>query len=244
MNFLNFGTSPTKSFSGHAQQHSNNELNVFGAASSGHLFGGNDDISGGSFFGGNGESQASLFGSTDLATPMKQEQRSGQGDDFTPPVKKQKPGTPRLETNPTSLPAAGNVKEPSKTSEDSKLMCGAGAPNFSGPSSVQGFPQFEEANKPRIEDPEFKVIDEVKTVGVPADELFKELLSMQRQQLSAMLPDLKEGEEKSDQVLESAMSILEEVTNYSEKLSGIKQQYSNRLNQVSSFLRMMPKPEN
>ena len=130
-------------------------------------------------------------------------------------------------------------------------MCGAGAPNISGsgPSSVQGFSQFEEENKPRVEDPESKIIqrsfvDEVKTVAVPADEIFKELLSMQKQQLSAMLPEVKEGEEKSDQVLESAMRILEEVTTYSEKLSGIKQQYSNRLNQVSSFLKMMPKPEN
>ena len=76
---------------------------------------------------------------------------------------------------------------------------------------------------------------------MPADQIFKDLLNMQRQQLSELLPELKASDEKSGQVLDSAVLVLKEVDNYSEKLAGIKQQYISRLSQVSSFLKMIPK---
>jgi len=78
---------------------------------------------------------------------------------------------------------------------------------------------------------------------MPADQIFKDLLNRQRQQLSELLPELKASDEKSEQVLDNAMLVLKEVDNYSEKLAGIKQQYCSRLSQVSSFLKMNPKHE-
>ena len=77
----------------------------------------------------------------------------------------------------------------------------------------------------------------------PADAILKELLNMQKEQLSEFLPELREQEEKSHQILDSAGLVLKEIINYSEKLSGINQQYCSRLSQVSSFLRMIPKTE-
>ena len=76
---------------------------------------------------------------------------------------------------------------------------------------------------------------------MPADQIFKDLLNMQRQQLSELLPELKASDEKCGQVLDSAVLVLKEVDNYSEKLAGIKQQYISRLSQVSSFLNMIRK---
>eukprot|EP00092_Neocalanus_flemingeri_P041733 GFUD01045454.1.p2 GENE.GFUD01045454.1~~GFUD01045454.1.p2 ORF type:complete len:218 (-),score=88.03 GFUD01045454.1:86-739(-) len=78
---------------------------------------------------------------------------------------------------------------------------------------------------------------------IPADALLKELLNMQKQQLTELLPELREREENSEQILDSAGLVLKDITNYGEKLSGIKQQYCSRLSQVSSFLRMIPKTE-
>ena len=78
---------------------------------------------------------------------------------------------------------------------------------------------------------------------IPADALLKELIEMQKQQLTEFLPLLRDGEEKSSQILDSAGLVLKDIDNYSEKLSGIKQQYCSRLSQVSSFLRMIPKME-
>jgi len=78
---------------------------------------------------------------------------------------------------------------------------------------------------------------------IPADALLKELIEMQKQHLTEFLPELRYGEDKAAQILDSAGLVLKDVTNYSEKLSGIKQQYCSRLSQVSSFLRMIPKTE-
>ena len=58
---------------------------------------------------------------------------------------------------------------------------------------------------------------------LPSDEMLKELLSQQKQQLSEILPELR-ASEKSEQVLDSAMLLLRDVHSYSDKLTGIKQQ--------------------
>ena len=76
---------------------------------------------------------------------------------------------------------------------------------------------------------------------MPADALLKELIEMQKQHLTDFLPELRNGEDKAAQILDSAGLVLKDINNYSEKLSGIKQQYCSRLTQVSSFLRMIPK---
>eukprot|EP00092_Neocalanus_flemingeri_P063476 GFUD01076823.1.p1 GENE.GFUD01076823.1~~GFUD01076823.1.p1 ORF type:complete len:330 (-),score=112.14 GFUD01076823.1:143-1132(-) len=78
---------------------------------------------------------------------------------------------------------------------------------------------------------------------ISADALLTELLNMQKEQLTELLPELREREEKSEQILDSAGLVLKDVTNYGEKLVGIKQQYCCRLSQVSSFLKMIPKSE-
>jgi len=105
------------------------------------------------------------------------------------------------------------------------------------PSSVQSSVLKEEVLPktlvPKKEDGDFK----------PADQIFKDLLNRQRQQLSELLPELKATDERSEQVLDNAMLVMKEVDNYSEKLAGIKQQYCSRLSQVSSFLKMIPKHE-
>jgi len=77
----------------------------------------------------------------------------------------------------------------------------------------------------------------------PSDALLRELLNMQKEQLAELLPVLREHDEKSGQIMDSAGLVMKEITSYSEKLSGIKHQYCSRLNQVSSFLRMIPKTE-
>jgi len=88
-----------------------------------------------------------------------------------------------------------------------------------------------------------KTMDDASEDVPPADALLRELLVMQKEQISGLLPELRGQDEKSDQILDSAGLVLKEITNYSEKLSGIKQQYCSRLSQVSSFLRMIPKTE-
>jgi len=100
-------------------------------------------------------------------------------------------------------------------------------------SSVLKEKEFPKTLAPKNEDDNF----------MPADQIFKELLNRQRQQLSELLPELKASEEKSEQVLDNAMLVLKDVDNYGEKLAGIKQQYCSRLKQVSSFLKMIPKHE-
>ena len=77
-----------------------------------------------------------------------------------------------------------------------------------------------------------------------ADIVFKDLINMQKQQLSELLPRMREGEEKSEQILDSARLVLKDVVNYGEKLAGMKQQYCSRLNQVSSFLMKIPNADN
>ena len=67
---------------------------------------------------------------------------------------------------------------------------------------------------------------------------------MQKQELSELLPRMRDGEERSEQILDSAKLVLKDVANYGEKLAGMKQQYCSRLNQVSSFLMKIPKAEN
>eukprot|EP00092_Neocalanus_flemingeri_P021167 GFUD01022941.1.p1 GENE.GFUD01022941.1~~GFUD01022941.1.p1 ORF type:complete len:336 (-),score=123.85 GFUD01022941.1:113-1120(-) len=78
---------------------------------------------------------------------------------------------------------------------------------------------------------------------ISADALLKELLNMQKEQLTELLPGLREREEKSEQILDSAGLVLKDIANYGKKLSGIKQQYCSKLSQVSSFLKMIPKTE-
>jgi len=108
-------------------------------------------------------------------------------------------------------------------------------------SEVQSSVQMEE--KTNVAAPEVKTKDDASEDIPPADAILKELLNMQKEQLSELLPELREQDEKSEQILDSAGLVLKEITNYSEKLSGIKQQYCSRLSQVSSFLRMIPKTE-
>eukprot|EP00092_Neocalanus_flemingeri_P041734 GFUD01045455.1.p1 GENE.GFUD01045455.1~~GFUD01045455.1.p1 ORF type:complete len:329 (-),score=121.37 GFUD01045455.1:146-1132(-) len=78
---------------------------------------------------------------------------------------------------------------------------------------------------------------------ISADALLKELLNMQKEQLTELLPELREREENSEQILDSAGLVLKDIANYGKKLSGIKQQYCSKLSQVSSFLKMIPKTE-
>ena len=80
--------------------------------------------------------------------------------------------------------------------------------------------------------------------GILAGIVFKDLINMQKKQLSELLPRMREGEEKSEQILDSARLVLKDVVNYGEKLEGMKQQYCSRLSQVSSFLMKIPKADN
>jgi len=106
-------------------------------------------------------------------------------------------------------------------------------------SSVQSSVLKEEGrNKPTHDDTK-EGEDEA-----PADALLKDLIDMQKQQLCELLPGMRKGEEKSEQILDSARLVLKDVSNYGVKLAGVKQQYCSRLSQVSSFLRMIPKTEN
>jgi len=292
MSFFNFGPSPTKS-SGHGQQSSSSDFNMFGAGSPDPLFGGQEGTTGGSFFGGPGESGGSIFGSAGLATPMKQEQGSGQGNDITPPLKKQRPESSQLRTKQTSsVQMPGNPKTAAYPTKQhlaqEKLTKNMPvdndvheAPSSSEPSKTPGLPQYlrenpdqtkasavyqdpstasfkvqdqptsaqssilKNAEKPKLLVPSVEILTPTEKDGghMPADQIFRDLLDMQRQHLSELLPELKASDEKSGQVLDSAMLVLKEVDNYSEKLAGIKQQYISRLSQVSSFLKMIPKHE-
>ena len=78
---------------------------------------------------------------------------------------------------------------------------------------------------------------------MPADILLRDMIDMQKQQLCQLIPQMRRGEEISDQILNSARLVLSDVTNYGEKLAVTKQLYCSRLSQVSSCLRMIPKTE-
>jgi len=108
----------------------------------------------------------------------------------------------------------------------------------SRPSSVQSSVRKEEKGKTYLS---FKKGEED---DIAAGAVFKDLIDMQKQQLCELLPKMREGEEKTEQILDSARLVLKDVSNYGEKLAGMKQQYCSRLNKVSSFLRMIPKSEN
>jgi len=288
MSFFNFGSSPTKS-PGHGQPSSNSDFNMFGGGSPGPLFGGQEGVSGGSIFGRTEESGGSAFSSVGDVTPMKQEYGSGQGDNTTPPLKKQRPEASYARTNQSSgadisgIHMTTNAITPHSTQErltkkaivDTKVnRHGAAAPLSSEPGMTPGIPQHQRENPDQTQ---ARIVLHDQTTGpaqvenklssssvvieeeihrpqsldlrkeggdlMPADQIFKDLLNKQRQQLSELLPELKASEEKSDQVLDNAMLVLKEVDNYSEKLAGIKQQYCSRLSQVSSFLKMIPKHE-
>ena len=106
-------------------------------------------------------------------------------------------------------------------------------------SSVQSSVLKEDGtNKPAHDDTKEEEDD------LPADALLKDLIDMQKQQLCELLPEMRKGDEKSEQILDSARLVLKNVSNYGVKLAGVKQQYCSRLSQVSSFLRMIPKTEN
>ena len=79
---------------------------------------------------------------------------------------------------------------------------------------------------------------------IPADILLRDMIDMQKQQLCQLIPQMKKGEEISDQILNSARLVLRDVTNYGEKLAVTKKLYCSRLSQVSSYLMMIPKTEN
>jgi len=284
MSFFNFGPSPTKS-SGQGQQSSNSDFNMFGAESSGQLFGGQESDR--SIFGGNGEFVGSKLGSAGFAAPMKQEQGSGQVNDITPSLKKQRLETSNPRTNQSSgVHMSGNQnttahspKHYSRQEEFIKKavdvnLHGNGVPSSSEPSMTPGYPHLHRENpdqtkgsdvfhdpttapskvqaKPNsdqnvvvMEEEQPKILTSGKEDGdlMPADQIFKDLLNKQWQQLSELLPELKASEEMSEQVLDNAMLVLKEVDDYGEKLAGIKQQYCSRLSQVSSFLKMIPKHE-
>jgi len=284
MSFFNFGPSPTKS-SGQGQQSSNSDFNMFGAESSGQLFGGQESDR--SIFGGNGEFVGSKLGSAGFAAPMKQEQDSGQVGDIAPSLKKQRLGVSNPRTNQSSgVHMSGNQnttahppKHHSRQEEFIKKAVdvnvhGRGAPSSSEPSMTPGYPHLHRENpdqtkrsdvfhepsttpdkvqaKPNsdqkqvvMEEEKPKILTSGKEDGdlMPADQIFKDLLNKQWQQLSELLPELKASEEMSEQVLDNAMLVLKEVDDYGEKLAGIKQQYCSRLSQVSSFLKMIPKHE-
>ena len=279
MSFFNFGPSPTKS-TGHGQHSSNSDFNMFGAGSPDHLFcEGQEGTSGGSIFGGPGGSSGSMFGSAESATPMKQEQGSGQGDHITPLLKKQRHESSHSRTNHTSsvqMPgnpttATNPINHYSTQEKLTKNMPGDahGVPSSSEVNMTPGLPQYHRENLDPIkintttvtakvqdeltsaqcsilkEEEKSLVVEPRKEDGdlMPADQIFKDLLNKQKQQLFEFLPELKASDEKSRQVLDSAMLVLKEVDNYGEKLAGIKQQYSSRLSQVSSFLKMIPKHE-
>eukprot|EP00092_Neocalanus_flemingeri_P087366 GFUD01110250.1.p1 GENE.GFUD01110250.1~~GFUD01110250.1.p1 ORF type:complete len:150 (-),score=60.28 GFUD01110250.1:59-508(-) len=62
-----------------------------------------------------------------------------------------------------------------------------------------------------------------------ADILPYELINMQKDQLSELMPELREREEQAEEMVDSAGLVPKDITNYSEKLSVIKQQYCSRL---------------
>jgi len=111
-------------------------------------------------------------------------------------------------------------------------------------TKVQGKPSSVQSSVLKEEEmPNTLVLKKEDGDFMPADQIFKDLLNRQMQQLSEILPELKASDEKSEEVLDNAMLVLKEVDNYSEKLAGIKQQYCSRLSQLSSFLKMIPKHE-
>jgi len=280
MSFFNFGPSPAKS-SGHGQQSSNSDFNLFGAESPGPLFEEQGGTSDGSFFGGNGELGVSKFGSAGFAPPMKQEHGSGVVDDITPSLKTQRLEASDPRTNQISgvyMSANHNTTANPSTQENFVKKAsdinehGHGAPSSAEPNMTYEHPHRNRENpdqtkgravfyepttvpakvqaKPSsvqnsvvMEQEMSKILAPGKEGGdfMPADQIFKDLLNKQWQQLSELLPELKASEEKSEQVLDNAKLVLKEVDNYSEKLAGIKQQYCSRLSQVSSFLKMVPK---
>jgi len=282
MSFFNFGPSPAKS-SGHGQQSSNSDLNLFGAESPGPLFEEQGGTSDGSFFGGNGELGVSKFGSAGFAPPMKQEHGSGVVDDITPSLKTQRLEASDPRTNQISgvyMSANHNTTANPSTQENFVKKAsdinehGHGAPssaesnmtyehphrNRENPDQTKGRAVFYEPttvpakvqakpssvqNSVVMEQEMPEILAPGKEGGdfMPADQIFKDLLNKQWQQLSELLPELKASEEMSEQVLDNAMLVLKEVDNYGEKLAGIKQQYCTRLSQVSSFLKMGPKHE-
>jgi len=283
MSFFNFGLSPTKS-SVQGQQSSSSNFNMFGAESPGPLFEEQGGTTNESIFGGNGESGGSMFGSAGFATPMKQEHGSGQVDDITPSLKKQRleashPRTDQssgvhMSVNHNTTANPSTQEKFLKKASDINVHHGHGAPSSAEPSMAFENPQKNKENpdptkgsvvfynpttapakvqaKPSsvqnsvvMEQEMSKILAPGKEGGdfMPADQIFKDLLNKQWQQLSELLPELKASEEKSEQVLDNAKLVLKEVDNYSEKLAGIKQQYCSRLSQVSSFLKMVPKHE-
>jgi len=281
MSFLNFGLSTAKS-SGHGQQSSNSDFNLFGAESAGPLFEEQGGTSDGSFFGGNGELGGSKFGSAGFGAPMKQEHGSGEVDDITPSLKTQRLEASNPRTNEISgvhMSAANHNTTANPSTQENFMKKasdinehGHGAPSSAEPNMTFEYPHHNRENpdqtkgravfyepttapakvqaKPSsvqnsvvMEQEMSKILAPGKEGGdfMPADQIFKDLLNKQWQQLSELLPELKASEEKSEQVLDNAKLVLKEVDNYSEKLAGIKQQYCSRLSQVSSFLKMVPK---
>jgi len=284
MSLFNFGPSPTKS-SGHGQQSSHSDFDMFGLGTSGSLFGGQDEGTfGGGVFGGPGESSVSMFGSAGFATTMKQEHGCRQGDITTPSMKKLRPDVSSSGTN-QNVDMAGVHKPPANPSKHhstqekpiEKVAVDThvhGVPSGSEPSmipelaqnhredldlvkartvfhnpttattKVQGKPSSVQSSVLKEEEmPNTLVLKKEDGDFMPADQIFKDLLNRQMQQLSEILPELKASDEKSEEVLDNAMLVLKEVDNYSEKLAGIKQQYCSRLSQLSSFLKMIPKHE-
>jgi len=262
MSFFNFGPSPTKS-SGQGQQSSSSDFNMFGAESLGQMFEGK----GGCFFGGNGESGGSMF--------------SGEVEDITPPLKKQRleASNPRTnqnsgvhmsaDHNSTANPLTQNfMKKASDTNVHGHGALSSAEPNVTfehpqhnreNPDQTKGSAVFYDSTTAPakvqaklssvqnsvMEQEMPKILAPGKEGGdfKPTDQIFKDLLNKQWQQLSEFLPELKASDEMSEEVLDNAKLVLKEVDEYSEKLAGIKQQYCTRLSQVSRILKMVPKHE-
>merc|ERR1712179_17229 len=145
---------------------------------------------------------------------------------------------------PSSAEPSMAFENPQKNKENPDQTKGSAVfyNQTTAPAKVQAKPSSVQ-NSVVMEQEMSKILAPGKEGGdfMPADQIFKDLLNKQWQQLSEPLPELKASEEKSEQVLDNAKLVLKEVDNYSEKLAGIKQQYCSRLSQVSSFLKMVPK---
>merc|ERR1712059_114475 len=73
--------------------------------------------------------------------------------------------------------------------------------------------------------------------GFPsADELFNGLLNMQMEALGKLLPSLREGQEREQEVVSRTQQVSTDILAYRARLGEVKEKYRTRLNMVSCFL--------
>jgi flagellar biosynthesis chaperone FliJ len=63
-----------------------------------------------------------------------------------------------------------------------------------------------------------------------------ELLDMQHLQISKLLSDVEQAERKEEELVASLEQVVMDAQVYRQRLAGIKQQYRDRLEQVTSVL--------